>query len=51
MPEQQAIQTLTGAGLSVAATCSSMQSPIVSENPPGNSVVNPGSAVAIACAA
>jgi eukaryotic-like serine/threonine-protein kinase len=47
-PRDSAIAALTGMGLSVSATCSS-NSPVVSQNPPGGSMVQPGSQVAISC--
>jgi beta-lactam-binding protein with PASTA domain/tRNA A-37 threonylcarbamoyl transferase component Bud32 len=48
---QAAIQALTGAGLSVQASCSSSAtSVVISQNPAGGSQVNPGSTVAITCA-
>jgi serine/threonine-protein kinase len=48
-PRDTAIATLTGKGLSVSATCST-DSAVVSQNPPGGSMVQPGSQVAISCA-
>jgi serine/threonine-protein kinase len=48
-PRDTAIATLTGKGLSVAATCST-NSAVISENPAGGSMVQPGSQVAISCA-
>jgi serine/threonine-protein kinase len=48
-PRDTAIATLTGQGLSVSASCSA-NSAVTSENPPGGSMVQPGSQVAIACA-
>ena len=47
-PRQAAITALTSAGLNVQASCGS-ESPVVSQNPPGGSMVPPGSTVAIAC--
>ena len=44
-----AIQALTGAGLSVQASCASGTSTVVTESPAGGSQVNPGSTVAITC--
>ena len=44
-----AIQALTGAGLSVQASCASGTSLVVTESPPAGSQVNPGSTVAITC--
>jgi serine/threonine-protein kinase len=49
-PRDNAIATLTGAGLSVQASCGS-NSAVVSQNPAGGSTVPPGSTVAIACLA
>ncbi len=47
---QAAIQALTGAGLSVQATCSSSgTSLVVSQSPTGGTQVNPGSTVSITC--
>jgi eukaryotic-like serine/threonine-protein kinase len=47
-PRQAAIAALTAAGLNVQASCGS-NSPVVSQNPAGGSMVPPGSTVAIAC--
>jgi eukaryotic-like serine/threonine-protein kinase len=47
---QDAIAALTAAGLNVQASCGS-NSPVVSQNPAGGSMVPPGSTVAIACLA
>jgi beta-lactam-binding protein with PASTA domain len=47
-PRQNAIAALTAAGLNVQASCGS-NSPVVSQNPAGGSMVPPGSTVAIAC--
>ena len=44
-----AIQALTGAGLSVQASCASGTSLVVTESPPAGTQVNPGSTVAITC--
>ena len=48
-PRDTAIATLTGKGLSVSATCST-NSAVISQNPAGGSMVQPGSQVAISCA-
>ena len=45
-----ATSTLTSAGFSVQVTCGT-ESPVISENPPAGTQANPGSIVAIACAA
>lgn len=45
---QSAIAALTAAGLNVQASCGT-NSPVVSQNPAGGSMVPPGSTVAIAC--
>jgi serine/threonine-protein kinase len=47
---QDAIAALTAAGLNVQASCGT-NSPVVSQNPAGGSMVPPGSTVAIACLA
>jgi eukaryotic-like serine/threonine-protein kinase len=47
---QNAIAALTAAGLNVQASCGT-NSPVVSQNPAGGSMVPPGSTVAIACLA
>jgi len=47
---QDAITALTAAGLNVQASCGG-NSPVVSQNPAGGSMVPPGSTVAIACLA
>jgi serine/threonine-protein kinase len=49
-PRDNAIAVLTGAGLSVQASCG-RNSPVVSQNPAGGSTVPPGSTVAISCLA
>lgn len=49
-PRDTGIAALTGAGLSVQATCAT-NSPIVSENPPAGTQVAPNTVVMIACVA
>jgi beta-lactam-binding protein with PASTA domain/tRNA A-37 threonylcarbamoyl transferase component Bud32 len=48
-PASTATSTLTGAGLSVQVSCGSQASPVITENPPANTQVNPASVVAISC--
>ena len=47
-PRDTAIATLTGAGLSVQATCAT-NSPVVSQNPAAGTQANPNSVVTITC--
>jgi eukaryotic-like serine/threonine-protein kinase len=47
-PRDSAIATLTAAGLGVRASCGG-NTPVLSQNPAGGSMVPPGSNVAIAC--
>jgi eukaryotic-like serine/threonine-protein kinase len=49
-PRDTGIAALTGAGLSVQATCGT-NSPIISENPPAGTQVAPNTVVMIACVA
>ena len=49
-PRDAGIATLTGAGLSVQATCGT-NSPIISEDPPAGTQVAPNTVVMIACVA
>jgi serine/threonine-protein kinase len=49
-PRDTGIAALTGAGLSVQATCAT-NSPIVSQNPPAGTQVAPNTVVMIACVA
>ena len=49
-PRDSGIAALTGAGLSVQATCAT-NSPIISENPPAGTQVAPNTVVMIACVA